>query len=131
EQSAKLTFSAANGATTVTVKQRESGTITWTDATTFLPLTASSAEATVIGLADDTEYEFKLEVIDGPHAGDSNIATAKTLAAPVPIDDLAATGGDREITLTFSPPTAATSVKVKIWDPIAALWVDATTAAPI
>lgn len=70
-------------------------------------------------------------MIDGPHAGDSNIATAKTLAAPVPIDDLAATGGDREITLTFSPPTAATSVKVKIWDPIAALWVDATTAAPI
>ena len=131
EHSVFLTFSAANSATSVTVLQREKGASTWSHATTSHAVTASSTEATVTSLAEDTEYEFKLEVTGGPHEGDSNIATAKTFEAVMPIDDLAAIGGDREITLTFSPLTATTSVKVKIRDSAAAVWVDATTAAPI
>lgn len=131
DKEAMLTFSAPNGAASVTVKQRKSGTLPWIDATTRWPVTASSTEATVTGLAEDTEYEFKLEVTGGPHAGDSNIALAKTYETAAPITDFAATGGDREVILTFSPLTAATSVAVKVWDDGIGDWTDATTSAPV
>ena len=127
----KLTFSAPNGATSVSVKQRESGALTWVDATTRYAVTALSTEAVVINLEDDTEYEFKLVITGGPHAGDSNIAAAKTFEPYEEISDLTGVGGYREVYLTFSPVTAATLVKVKVWDSTVGAWVDATTDAPI
>ncbi|WP_277674455.1 hypothetical protein [Piscibacillus halophilus] len=136
-QKVTLNFSAPTGATSVSVKQRVEGETTWTDATTDAPITASSTSAVVTGLSDDTTYEFYLVVVDGDHAGDSNIASAKTKPAsgspttPTPIADLSATGGAQKVTLNFTAPTGSTSVSVKQRIEGETTWADATTDAPI
>lgn len=81
--SVTLTFSAPTDATSVTVKQSVAGSGVWTDAAMADPMTATSTGAVVTGLADDTTYEFYLEVVGGDHAGNSNMATATTNAATV------------------------------------------------
>lgn len=84
---AVLTFSAPAGATSVTLMYKKSADATYSNVTVggstgvriASALTASSTGATVLGLDSTTAYNFKLVVVGGTYAGDSNIATATTL----------------------------------------------------
>lgn len=130
-----LTFSPLTAATSVDVKVWLPGAGDWTDATTSSPITAGATTATVIGLDDDTFYSFYIYVTGGPRTGASNRADATTNPAPIPpstpLADLAATGGNKEVFLTFSPPTGATSVTIKQRISGTSTWSDAITSTAI
>lgn len=83
---ATVNFTAPAGATSVKVQQSTDGT-TWTDSPTAA-LTAASTSATVAGLTNGTEYQFRVVVVGGLYEGTSNVVTATpaaislTIAAP-------------------------------------------------
>lgn len=106
---AHLTFTAPEGATSVTVEQSTDG-ITFTPATTSSPITEASTTATVTGLTANQTYYFRLVIDGGKYAGVSRIATAEYI--PLPISDLVGRPGDKKAYLTFSAPIGATGVTV-------------------
>jgi RecJ-like exonuclease len=72
DATATFTWTAATGATSVKIQQSPAGTSTWTDSTTGA-LDATSTTGTVTGLTTATNYDFKLVVVGGANAGDSNV----------------------------------------------------------
>ncbi|MCM3749825.1 S-layer homology domain-containing protein [Paenibacillus pasadenensis] len=78
-----LTFTAASGATSVTVEQSSNGGATWTTAATVETLDASSTSATVTGLNNGQTYTFRLKISGGPHAGISNEVASTPASRPV------------------------------------------------
>ncbi len=119
---ASFTFLAPTGATSVVLKQSTNGT-TWTPSTTAI-LTSSSTSATATGLINGQNYYFKLAVVGGTRAGDSNTIQA---VPSNPIDDLEAVEGDEQVSFTFSSPTGATSVILKQSVDNGLTWADSIT----
>ncbi|MDD3899511.1 MAG: stalk domain-containing protein, partial [Syntrophomonadaceae bacterium] len=74
DSQAYLTFSAPEEAEGVAVMQSTDGGINFTPAAITGEVTALSTSATVTGLTNGQEYQFKLVITGGVHAGDSNIA---------------------------------------------------------
>lgn len=68
-----LTFTAPAGASSVTLMQK-TGTEAYSQ-NTSVSLDANSTGATVTGLTNGTAYSFKLVVVGGPFAGESNEST--------------------------------------------------------
>lgn len=78
---------------------------------TGISLSSNSTSATVPGLTNGVQYWFKLVVTGGERNGTYLVIC--TPEVPVnPISDLSATSGNGEVSLTFSAPTDATSVKL-------------------
>lgn len=81
DQTASFSWTPTTGATSVKLQQALKDTNNWIDANTGA-LTASSTGATVSGLTQLTDYDFRLVVVGGSSAGVSNILkgikTAKT-----------------------------------------------------
>lgn len=80
DTTATLTWTAADGATAVTLQQSTDGE-NWTNCATAAAITPASTTAQVTGLTAETEYDFRLVVTDGQNAGISNIVTVTTNAA--------------------------------------------------
>lgn len=84
---ADLTFSPSALATSVTLKYKISTDTVYSDIATSgstgariaSALTSASTSASVLGLTATTSYQFKLVVVGGTNAGESNIVTATTL----------------------------------------------------
>ncbi|RIX50710.1 hypothetical protein D3P08_18555, partial [Paenibacillus nanensis] len=87
---ASFSWSAAFGATGIIVQQSPKNANTWTLSSTSGPIAANATSATVTGLTPGTEYDFRLVVTGGSNAGNSNVVSVKTNAAP--ISDFATTG---------------------------------------
>jgi len=119
---ASFSFRAPTGATSVILKQSTNGT-TWGNSTTD-KLTASSSSAKATGLTNGQRYYFKLVVIGGTRAGESNIVQAKPVN---PIDDLEALAGDGQASFTFSKPTGATNVILQQSDDNGSTWATAAS----
>lgn len=109
DKQASFAFSAATGATSVTLQQSIDGGTTWLNSMTSL-LSSSSTTAVATGLTNGQAYRFRLVVGGGSRAGDSNVIILTPLGA---ITDLAGTSGDREVSLTFSVLTGATSASLQ------------------
>lgn len=78
---AVFTWTKASGATSVKIQQSPHSTNTWTDATTEPALVVTSETGTVTGLIASTAYDFKLVVVGGVNAGDSNVVVNITTNA--------------------------------------------------
>ena len=77
---ATFNWSAASGATGVIIEQSPAGTNTWTTATTGV-IPPNATTAIVTGLSATTAYDFRLVVIGGTNAGNSNTTSVTTEAA--------------------------------------------------
>lgn len=122
---ATLAFSAPTGATSVTLKRSVDGGVTWTTASTSSSLTASSTSAMTTGLTNGLTYQFKLVVVGGSRAGDSNIISI----TPVnPISDLRVSSDSEpeKVVLSFSAPTGATNVTLQQLAEGEATWENCT-----
>lgn len=123
---ADLAFSAPTGASSVTLKQSEDGGLNWTTSSTSSPLNSGSTSTEVLGLTNGTTYRFKLVVVGGSRAGDSNIIT---LTPVQPINNLTGTPGFEEVNFTFSAPTGATNVTLKQSTDDGTTWENSTTTS--
>lgn len=123
---ASFTFPSPIGATSVTLKQSTNGS-TWVNASAGT-LKANSTSATAAGLVNGTLYYFKLVIVGGSRAGDSNTVTV----TPVnPINDLKGTAGDEQVSFTFSKPEGAGSVILKQSADNGSTWSDSAVVAPL
>lgn len=77
---ATFTWTAATGATAVTLQQSLDGE-EWTNCGTAVAITPTSSTAQATGLTAETEYQFRVVVTDGQNAGISNVVTLITEAA--------------------------------------------------
>lgn len=104
-QKADLTFTAPEGATSVTLKYSTDGS-TYSNASTTDLITESSTTASAINLTNGQKYFFKLVISGGTYAGDSNVAFATPVAASVPDAPTAVTAaaGDASVALTWTAP---------------------------
>ncbi len=120
-----LAFSPPTGSSGVTLKQSLDGGLTWKNSSTSSPLNKSSTLALVTGLVNGTTYQFKLVVVGGSRAGDSNVTTV----TPVdPIADLTGLSPERGmITLTFSAAPGATKVTLRQSSNGGTTWEDCPT----
>lgn len=75
DTTAKLTFTAPDGASKVVVQQSTDG-VNYTPSVTNSPVTQGSTSTTVTGLTNGKQYSFRLVVTGGAYAGTSNVATA-------------------------------------------------------
>ena len=104
-----------------------------TDGTTFTPgatqetLSATSTSATVTGLSNGTTYYLRLNVGSGEHKGISNVVTA---APNGPVNSLAATAGNGQVTLSFPALTGATSSDIVIMSSTDGITFTAVTPMP-
>jgi hypothetical protein len=109
---ATLTWSPAANATAyyVYVKNISAGETGFTQ----LPIPVTGSPWTAGLLVNGASYEFKLQSINGIQRGDfSNTASVVPLApTPAGVTDLAATAGDGEVILQWSPAAHATSYYV-------------------
>jgi len=110
DRQATFTFSQPVNASSVILEQSTDGGINWSISTVLNALNASSTTATVTGLTNGQSYRFRLVVSGGSRAGTSNVITVNVLG---PLTDLSGTSGDRQVSLTFSAPSGATSVKLR------------------
>ncbi|MDI4649661.1 S-layer homology domain-containing protein [Cohnella hashimotonis] len=74
-----LGFDKPSGASQVVVLVSADGGMSWETATTLQPLDYASGTATVTGLSTGTAYLFKLAVVGGSRAGDSNASPVAAL----------------------------------------------------
>jgi putative cell wall-binding protein len=108
---ATLAFSPPTGATGVTLQQSLDGGLTWKNSSTSSTLNQSSTSALVTGLVNGSTYQFKLVVVGGSRAGDSNVIT---LIPVDPIGDLKGFSPESgTITLTFSAAPGATKITLR------------------
>lgn len=78
-----LTFSPSSDMTSAKIQYKETANSIWSDVTvggttgirTASAINSTSTTATVIGLTSATSYDFKIVVVGGTHAGDSNKET--------------------------------------------------------
>ncbi|MEK3791345.1 fibronectin type III domain-containing protein [Paenibacillus sp. FSL R7-0204] len=131
---ASFSWTAANGATGLTVEQSPAGENTWTTATTSGAIEANAVSATVTGLSPSTAYDFRLVVIGGTNAGTSNVVTnVTTESAPsTALTDFAKTG-TTSTTASFSWTAAngATGIVVEQSPAGANTWTTATPSGAI
>lgn len=107
---ATFTWFAASGASSIIIQQSLHGLNTWTTATTISAIAVDATTATVTGLNPATSYDFKLLVTGGANAGNSNIVTVTTDAAPeVPPTTYSVTIGKSSAGSITASPTSATS----------------------
>ncbi|WP_088187109.1 fibronectin type III domain-containing protein [Desulfosporosinus sp. FKA] len=124
---ATFSWTAASGATGIIVQQSPSGANTWTTATTSA-IVVDATTATVTGLSPATSYEFRLVVIGGANAGNSNVVTVTTDAAPT---TSFANTAKTSSTASFSWPavSGATSIVIEQTPSGGNSWTTATTSA--
>lgn len=85
QESVTLSFLAPKEASSVSLEQSVDGK-SWSVATTAEDLNASSTVATVIGLEQDTQYHFRLNIVGGTRAGISNEISVIPYALYTPAD---------------------------------------------
>lgn len=126
DSQATFSFGAPTGATSVILKQSVNGT-SWTDASTGT-LTASSTSAVAAGLINGQRYYFKLIVVGGSKAGESNVVQVTPID---PIDDLVSVPGDGLVILNFGAPIGAASVILKQSTDGGNTWTDSAPDSPL
>ncbi|MBW7476438.1 S-layer homology domain-containing protein [Paenibacillus oenotherae] len=120
-------WSVVSGATSLAIEQSTDGGTTWGAATTSGALGGSDTSATVTGLSANTSYTFRLVVIGGANAGNSNAVAVTTLS--VPVSDFATTG-KTSATADFgwSVVSGATSLAIEQSTDGGTTWGAATTS---
>ncbi|WP_068777714.1 fibronectin type III domain-containing protein [Paenibacillus sp. FJAT-26967] len=126
---ASFSWTAANGATAISIEQSPKGQNNWTTAQTGA-IGVSAASATVTGLTPTTEYDFRLVVTGGTNAGNSNVVSLQTDTPIVPVADFATTG-KTTTTASFSWTAAngATAIIVEQSPKGQNTWTTAQTGA--
>ncbi|WP_138755163.1 S-layer homology domain-containing protein [Paenibacillus sinopodophylli] len=124
---AVFTWSAASGATGVTIEQSPAGANTWATATTGA-IATNATTATVTGLDAITSYDFRLVVTGGANAGNSNVETVTTSTIPVTSFANTSKTGTTAV-FTWSVVSGATGISVEQSPAGAGTWTIATTGA--
>uniref|UniRef100_UPI000690B046 fibronectin type III domain-containing protein n=1 Tax=Paenibacillus pini TaxID=669461 RepID=UPI000690B046 len=113
---ASFSWSSVNGATEMSIQQSPKGADTWVTSTTA-PIATNATSAIVTGLSPATEYDFRLVVTGGSHAGTSNVESVTTSAAPpiiIPIGDFNSTGKtSTTANFSWSPAISATTIRIE------------------
>ena len=78
---ATFTWTAATEPTSLKIQKSADGGATWADAATAAAIGVGAVTAQVTGLVAETEYDFRLVVVDGQNAGNSNVVNLTTSAA--------------------------------------------------
>ncbi|QGQ94632.1 hypothetical protein EHS13_06900 [Paenibacillus psychroresistens] len=101
---ASFSWIAPSNADSILIQESTDGTH-WSTATTLAPIsTIGTDSATVIDLAVNTKYQFKLVVIGGSSAGDSNVVSLTTLLADPFSVTAAVAWTNTTVELTFNKP---------------------------
>ncbi|RIE02034.1 fibronectin type III domain-containing protein [Cohnella faecalis] len=121
----ELSWTAAVGASSVTVEVSTNGGSSWKPATVETAISANASTAKVTGLLAGTDYKLRLNVTGGENNGLSNVLAIKT--ANEVVTSLAVTGKSANtVALSWSSLIRASSVSVEFrttggeWQPASA-----------